>query len=315
VPERAALDTVQRLVDEVRADDGVASASAPFYDESGTVAVVQVVPTTGPRAEATAELVHRLRQDLVPETVAGTGVTASIGGVTAATVDFADYNADRLPWFLAVVLGLSFLLLLAVFRGVLVAVKAVVVNLLSLGAAFGAVVAAFQWGWGVNLLGLERSAPVEAWAPMMMIAIVFGLSMDYEVFLISRIKEYYDAGLDNASAVAEGLARTARVITAAAAIMVCVFGSFVLGTSRELQLFGFGLAVAVLVDATLVRMVLVPATMELLGDRNWWLPRWLDRLLPVVHVEATPDGEAAAPAPTDVVPPEPGARTDTEPVR
>lgn len=319
LPERAGQNTVQRLVDEVRADDGVASASAPFYDTSGTVAVVQVVPTTGPRAEATTDLVHRLRQDVVPETLAGTGVTASIGGVTAATVDFADYNADRLPWFLAVVLGLSFLLLMAVFRGVLVAVKAVVVNLLSLGAAFGAVVAAFQWGWGVNLLGLERSAPVEAWAPMMMIAIVFGLSMDYEVFLISRIKEYYDAGLDNASAVAEGLARTARVITAAAAIMVCVFGSFVLGTSRELQLFGFGLAVAVLVDATLVRMVLVPATMELLGDRNWWLPDWLSSRLPRMTVEPVPPGGMAGAGTTVSTAREEGAadhaRSVSEPAR
>ena len=289
VPEEAPDGTVRRLLDEVRAEEGVDSTSPAFFDESKTVAVVQLVPTTGPRAEETTELVHRLREEVVPGAVAGTGVEVSIGGMTAATVDFADYNVDRLPVFLAVVLGLSFLLLVAVFRGLLVAVKAVVVNLLSLGAAFGTVVAVFQWGWGVDLLGLEASGPVEAWAPMMIVAIVFGLSMDYEVFLLSRIREYYDAGLDNSSAVTEGLARTGRVITAAAAVMVCVFGSFVLGTSRELQLFGFGLATAVLVDATLVRMVLVPATMELLGDRNWWLPRWLSSRLPRVTVEPVPE--------------------------
>jgi putative drug exporter of the RND superfamily len=303
VPATAPAGAVRQLVAEVGAEEGVASTSPAFFDESGTVAVVQVVPTTGPRAEETTELVHRLREDVVPAAVAGSGVDVSIGGMTAATVDFADYNAHRLPLFLAVVLGLSFLLLAAVFRGLLVAVKAVVVNLLSLGAAFGAVVAVFQWGWGVDLLRLEASGPVEAWAPMMMVAIVFGLSMDYEVFLLSRIKEYYDAGLDNASAVAEGLARTARVITAAAAIMVCVFGSFVLGTSRELQLFGFGLATAVLVDATLVRMVLVPATMELLGDRNWWLPDWLSSRLPRVTVEPMPgDGLPGAGAAVAVAP-------------
>jgi putative drug exporter of the RND superfamily len=248
------------------------------------------VPTTGPRDEATTDLVHRLRDEVIPAAVSGAGAEVAVGGTTAAAVDFADYNVERLPVFLAVILGLALLLLMAVFRGFFVALKAVGVNLLSIGASFGAVVAVFQWGWGVELLNLGDSAPVEAWAPMMLIAIVFGLSMDYEVFLLSRIKEEYDYTGDNASAVSEGLARTARVITAAAAIMVCVFGSFVLGDSRELQLFGFGLAAAVLIDATLVRMVLVPSLMELLGDRNWWLPNWLDRRLPHLTIE----GPAAA---------------------
>jgi putative drug exporter of the RND superfamily len=286
----------ERLADALRVDPGVAAVSAP--DGGGDVRVLQVVPTTGPQDEATTALVHRLRDDVVPA-AAGSGVDVAIGGTTAGAVDFADYTASRLPMFLAVVLGLTFLLLTAVFRGLLVSVKAVAVNLLSLGAAFGAVVATFQWGWGVDLLGLHAPAPVEAWVPMMLIAIVFGLSMDYEVFLLSRVKEEYDATGDNAAAVAGGLARTARVITAAAAIMVCVFGSFVLGSSRELQLFGFGLAVAVLLDATVVRLVLVPATMELLGDRNWWLPSWLDRRLPHVTVEPVPrrdDALVGAPA-------------------
>lgn len=279
------------LAEAVAADPGVASVSPPVVSEDGGTAVLQVVPDSAPRDEATTDLVHRLRDDVVPATVGESGVEVAIGGAQPAAVDFADYTAQRLPLFLAVVLGLSFLLLTAVFRGVLVALKAVVVNLLSIGAAFGVLVAVFQWGWAADLLGIEGEAPIEAWVPMMLIAIVFGLSMDYEVFLLSRIREEYDRTGDNASAVATGLARTARVITAAAAIMVCVFGSFVLGSARELQLFGFGLAVAVLIDATLVRLVLVPAAMELLGKANWWLPRWLDRSLPHVTVE----GPAARP--------------------
>jgi putative drug exporter of the RND superfamily len=281
---------VESLQERVANDSGVARVSPPVFAESGDVAVMQVVPTTGPRDEATTDLVHRLRDEVIPAAVSGAGAEVAVGGTTAAAVDFADYNVERLPVFLAVILGLALLLLMAVFRGFFVALKAVGVNLLSIGASFGAVVAVFQWGWGVELLNLGDSAPVEAWAPMMLIAIVFGLSMDYEVFLLSRIKEEYDYTGDNASAVSEGLARTARVITAAAAIMVCVFGSFVLGDSRELQLFGFGLAAAVLIDATLVRMVLVPSLMELLGDRNWWLPNWLDRRLPHLTIE----GPAAA---------------------
>jgi RND superfamily putative drug exporter len=194
-----------------------------------------------------------------------------------------------LPVVIAIVLALSFLLLMVVFRSLLVPLKAVIMNLLSVGVAYGLMVVVFQWGWGGSLIGLDKSGPVEAWVPLMMFAVVFGLSMDYEVFLLSRIKEEYDKTGDNASAVARGLAATARVITAAAAIMVCVFGAFMLGPDRSLKMFGFGLAVAVLVDATLVRLVLVPATMELLGDRNWWIPRWLDRILPRIHIEAHED--------------------------
>ena len=283
--EAADADVTDRLAREIRGTEGVADVGRPVHAQNGGVAVLQVMPDTGPRAEETTELVHRLRRDVIPAATAVTSAEVAVGGTTAAAVDFADYTGDRLPWFLAVILGLAFVLLTVVFRGVVVAAKAVLVNLVSIGAAFGAVVAVFQWGWGVDLLNLGASAPVEAWAPMMLIAIVFGLSMDYEVFLLSRIKEHFDRSGDNSSAVAEGLARTARVITAAATIMVCVFGSFVLGSSRELQLFGFGLAFAVLIDATVVRMVLVPATMELLGDRNWWLPGWLARILPTVTVE------------------------------
>ena len=182
---------------------------------------------------------------------------------------------------------LSFLILMLVFRSVLVPLKAVVMNLLSVGAAYGVIVAIFQWGWGRELIGVGKAGPVEAWAPMFLFAIVFGLSMDYEVFLLSRMKEEFDRTGDNTTAVADGLAVTARVITAAALIMVCVFAAFVLGYDRQLKLFGLGMAVAVFVDATVVRMVLVPATMELLGARNWWLPKWIDRWLPHVNVEGS----------------------------
>ena len=190
-----------------------------------------------------------------------------------------------MPLLIGVVLLLSFILLMAVFRSILVPLKAVVMNLLSIGAAYGIIVAIFQWGWLKDLVGLDRAGPIDAWIPMFLFAIVFGLSMDYEVFLLSRIKEEYDRTRDNAAAVADGLASTARVITAAATIMFCVFGAFALGDDRSLKLFGLGLAIAVLIDATIVRMVLVPATMELLGDRNWWIPRWLDRILPQIQVE------------------------------
>jgi len=271
----------------LRATKGVAFVTPPQSNAAGTVAIMEVFPTSSPQDDATANLVSRMRDDVIPQTVAGTDVDVKVGGVTAAGDDYAAYTAERLPLFIGAVLTLSFLLLMLVFRSVLVPLKAVVMNLLSIGAAYGVVVAVFQWGWASELLGVGKPGPVEAWAPMFLFAVVFGLSMDYEVFLLSRIREEYDRTGDNATAVADGLAVTARVITAAAAIMVCVFGAFVFGDERGLRLFGLGLAVAVLVDATIVRLVLVPATMELLGDRNWWLPRWLDRVLPRVHVDGT----------------------------
>ena len=200
-------------------------------------------------------------------------------------------SSERLPYFFAAVLGLSFLLLMVVFRSLLVPLKAVIMNLLSIGAAYGIVVAVFQWGWGGGLLDIE-GAPIEPFVPMMLFAIVFGLSMDYEVFLLSRVREEWDRTGDSRASVADGLASTARVITAAAAIMVVVFGSFIGESDRVVKLFGLGLAMAVLIDATIVRLLLVPATMELLGDRNWWIPRWLDRILPRVHIEAPPDLDA-----------------------
>ena len=241
----------------------------------------QVFPFSSPQDKATTDLVNRLRSTDIP----ASGLDVRVGGFTAASIDFAAYLGQRLALLIGAVLILSFILLLVVFRSILVPLKAVIMNLLSVGAAYGVIVAIFQWGWLKDFFEIGRPGPVEAWAPMMLFAITFGLSMDYEVFLLSRMKEEFDRTGDNAAAVADGLAVTARVITAAALIMVCVFSAFVLGDSRELKVFGLGLAAAVLVDATVVRMVLVPATMEILGDRNWWLPKALDRVLPHVHVE------------------------------
>jgi putative drug exporter of the RND superfamily len=297
------LRVLANLSAELNQTEGVAFATEPIPNESGDAAIIQVQPTTSPQDKETAHLVNRLRDDVIPQAVAGSTADVKVGGATAAVVDFSRYTSDRLPWFIAAVLVLSFLLLMVVFRSLLVPLKAVIMNLLSVGAAYGILVAVFQWGWGDNLLGVGREGPIEAWIPMMLFAVIFGLSMDYEVFLLSRIREEYDRTHDNAEAVANGLAATARVITAAAAIMFFVFFSFVLGDDRSLKMFGFGLAMAVLIDATIVRLVLVPATMELLGVRNWWLPRWLDRILPVVHVEA--DEEVVAGTAPELRRPEP----------
>ena len=267
---------------------GVAQASPVIPSADGKTAIIQVIPTTSPQSARTVALIKHLRADVIPAAVRGTAATVEIGGITASGVDVSDALAARLPLFIGAVLAFSFILLLVVFRSVLVPLKAVVMNLLSIAAAYGVVVAIFQWGWFAGPLGLQGTGPIEPFLPMMLFAIVFGLSMDYEVFLLSRVREEYDRTGDNGLAVADGLAATARVITAAAAIMICVFASFVLGDLRLVKLFGLGLAVAILIDATLVRIVLVPATMELLGDRNWWFPRWLE-WIPKVHVEAYPD--------------------------
>ncbi len=285
VPAGTDPAVLQGVSDALAADPGVARVSPANTNDAGDAVLWQVVPTTAPQDEATTSLVNRLRDDVLPAATSGTGLDPAVTGSVAVNVDFTDYLSARLPWFFAAVLGLSFLLLMTVFRSVLVPLKAVVMNLLSISAAYGIVIAVFQWGWGGGLLGIE-GAPIEPFVPMMLFAIVFGLSMDYEVFLLSRIREEWTRTGDSRTSVADGLAATARVITAAAAIMVLVFGSFLGESDRVVKLFGLGLAMAVLIDATVVRMLLVPATMELLGDRNWWLPRWLGRVLPKVHIEA-----------------------------
>jgi RND superfamily putative drug exporter len=291
--------TVQELSAAIGATEGVALASPAFPDDPAapTAAIIRVIPTTAPQDAATVELVDRLRTDTVPSVVDGTGVEAFVSGSTAASIDFTDYLQGRIVLFIGVVLALSFILLMLVFRSVLVPLKAVFMNLISIAAAYGVVVAIFQWGWMNGIFGVEP-APIEPFVPMMMFAIVFGLSMDYEVFLLSRVKEEWERTGDPVNSVADGLAATARVITAAAAIMIVVFGSFLLEEDRVIKLFGLGLAVAVFLDATLVRMLLVPATMELLGARNWWLPKWLDRILPKIDVEGH-HAELDEPLPTD----------------
>ncbi len=274
--------TLQAFATTIAGVDGVALAPPPqVAPMTPELALIQVFPAETPQSAATERLVKELRSDVIP----ASGLDAKIGGWTASGIDFSDYLGRRLPLLIGAVLILSFILLMAVFRSLLVPIKAVILNLLSIGAAYGGLVAIFQWGWGKSLIGVDTTGPIEPWIPMMMFAIVFGLSMDYEVFLLSRMKEHYDKTRDNAVAVADGLAATARVITAAALIMVCVFLSFVIGDDRSLKMFGMGLAIAVAVDATVVRMLLVPATMELLGDRNWWIPKWLDRILPNIDVE------------------------------
>jgi len=277
---------VDQLDARIRATPGVAYATPSQFDASGTAAVIVAYPTTAPQAAQTEMLVHHLRDEVIPAATGTTGVQAYVGGETAGSVDAATYLSARLPWVIGAVLLLSFLLLMAVFRSLAIPVKAVVVNLLSVAASYGVIVAVFQWGWLGGFFGIGSTGPIDPWIPLMMFTILFGLSMDYEVFLLSRIREEWRLTGDNSSAVADGLAKTARVITAAAAIMIFVFGSFVFGDPLHvLKVFGLGLASAILIDATLVRMVLVPSVMELLGDANWWMPRWLDRIVPTLGVE------------------------------
>ena len=283
------LQVLAGLTETLAATDGVADVVGPIPNTpqdpaAAQAAIIQLTPTTGPQDAATADLVNSLRDDVVPAATEGTGVVVNVSGAVAANIDFSSYLAKRIPIFFIAVLSLSFLLLMMVFRSVLVPLKAVIMNMLSIGGAYGIVVAVFGWGWGASLFN-TAGGPIEPFLPMMMFAIVFGLSMDYEVFLLSRVKEEFDRTGDPKGSVADGLAATARVITAAAAIMIVVFAGFVLEDNRIIKMFGLGLASAVFLDATFVRMLLVPATMELLGARNWWLPRWLDRILPTLNVE------------------------------
>ncbi len=281
-PDAADLNALARRLESTA---GVDSVTEPEILGDSDLALINVFPTTAPQDEETTDLVHRLRNEAIPPVESETGMDVLTTGEPPSVVDFADYIGGRLPIFIGAVLALSFLLLLVVFHSVVVPLKAVLMNLLSIGAAFGAMIAVFQWGWFDFIIGQGKEGPIESWAPMMLFAIVFGLSMDYEVFLLTRVREEYDKTGDNARAVADGLAATGRVITAAAAIMVCVFGSFVLGEQRDIKLFGFGLAFAVFIDATIVRLVLVPSAMELMGKANWWAPGWLVRYLPTIRVD------------------------------
>jgi RND superfamily putative drug exporter len=264
----------------VAADPDVLAVTEPAVSADGGTVVITAIPRSAPGSRATGELVRRLRDTAMPPIERETGASVLVSGPTALFVDLRDLVVGRLPLLIAVVIALSFVLLLVMFRSILVPVKAAILNVLSICAAYGAVVAVFQWGWGARLLGLEGTVEIISFVPMVMFAILFGLSMDYEVFLLSRIREEYLVDRDTIESVVAGIRSTARVITSAALVMIAVFLAFVLNESTVVKMIGFGLAVAVLVDATVVRIVLVPATMVLLGHANWWLPRWLDRLLP-----------------------------------
>jgi putative drug exporter of the RND superfamily len=280
------------FADRLRSDPGVAFVPPPVINPEGDAAIVNVIPTGSPQDAETEDLVNHLRDDVVPEELGGTGITAEVGGVTAALEDQSDYITGRMPVFIAGVVGLSFLLLLVAFHSPLISLKAGVMNLLSVGAAYGVMTLVAKGGPVAELIGIDHEVPVAPFMPVMMFAILFGLSMDYEVFLISRIREEYLKDGNTSRAVADGLAKTARVITAAAAIMVVVFLAFVTAPDTFLKLFGIGLATAVFLDATVVRMVLVPAVMQLLGSRNWWIPDWLERILPRLDVERVAVGTA-----------------------
>jgi uncharacterized membrane protein YdfJ with MMPL/SSD domain len=269
---------IRPVVDAVRKTPGVASVTPARTSQDGAAAMFIAYPSTGAQDAATPELVHRLRDQVIPR--AAGDLQVHVGGPNAGTIDFADSVDSRLPWLIAVVVGMSLVMLLVLVRSVAIAIKAAVMNMLSIAAAYGVVTAVVQWGWLGHQLGFPTAMPVTAWVPLFMFPILFGLSTDYEVFLVSRIREEFDAGAETRLAVTRGLARTARVITAAAAIMITVFSTTLLGGDVAVKQIGLGLGVAVLIDATLVRMVLVPAVMELLGAVNWWLPRPLARLLP-----------------------------------
>jgi RND superfamily putative drug exporter len=275
---------VEELRGAIAATPGVASVAPAKINPTGNVATITVYPSSSPQALATTELVSHLRKKIVPPIAASTGLTVYVGGVTAGGVDFATTLSRKLPLFIGVVVLLSALLLLIVFRSLVIPLQAAVMNLLSIGASLGVIVMIFQWGWLGKLTGIQPG-PIEAFIPVLLFAIVFGLSMDYEVFLVSRMHERWTQTQDHSRSVAEGLGLTGRVITAAAAIMVCVFLSFVSGEGRVIQQFGLSLASAVFLDALVVRCLLLPATLFLIGKATWWLPEWLSRVLPRVNIE------------------------------
>jgi RND superfamily putative drug exporter len=293
----------------------VAAVTEPSFDEKGTVSVFTVISKSEPWADETVDLVEDLRGTVIPKALKGTGTHSYVGGQTAGYIDLATQIGDKLPLMIAIVVALSFLVLLIAFRSLLVPIKAAAMNLLSVAAAYGVVTAVFQLGWGSSLIGLDHPIPIVSFVPLLMFAILFGLSMDYEVFLLTQMREHFTKYGDERRAVVEGLANTGRVITSAAAIMVCVFTSFVLNGDPVVKEFGVGLAVAIAIDSTIVRCLLVPAVMVLLGKRAWWLPGWMERLVPHISIEgeeyfAARDAELAAVAKAPPAPPQPARQPD-----
>jgi putative drug exporter of the RND superfamily len=277
------LEQVSRDLGKVR---GVGFAAPAFPNESGDTAIIAAIPTTGPSDKATEDTLHRVR-DANKAIERATGVKLLVTGTTATNIDLSDRLTGALPKFIGIVIGLTFLLLLIVFRSVLIPVKAAIAILISILASLGVVVAVFQWGWGASLIGVPEKMPLIAFLPVLMFAILFGLSMDYEVFILSRIREEHSKGLSNTESVLHGISATARIITAAALIMISVFGAFILNVEPTTKMFGVGLSVAVFIDATVVRMIMVPAAMVLMRQRTWWLPGWLNRIVPDVDIEGS----------------------------
>ena len=310
-----------KLQNRIKRAGNTKTVSAAKVDSSGRAAVFTVTPNSAPSAEATRDLVVHLRDDVIPQALEGTQVEAYVGGTTAGYVDLADRISDKLVSVIAIVVALSFLLLTVAFRSILVPVTAAAMNMLSVAASYGVLTAVFEKGWGNELIGLAHPVPIVSYVPLLMFAILFGLSMDYQVFLVSRIGELYKQGRDNLHAVVDGLATSAKVITSAALIMVSVFTSFVLNGDPTVKQFGLGMAVAVAIDATIVRCLLVPAVMVAIGDANWWFPRWLQRIVPRIGLEteeslppvaaSAPEAEPAADAEETV----PGREKDSEPAR
>jgi putative drug exporter of the RND superfamily len=299
VPQGTDPATLQSLSDSVAATPGVAAVAPATLNPDGDTAVITVVPTTGPQAPETEDLVTTLRDDVLPQATSGTPVIVHVGGVTATSIDSTDNISKRLPLLIGGVVLLSMLLLVASFRSIVVAVKAAVMNLLSVAAAYGVVALVLQGGWAGQLIGIDTPTPLPAFVPVLMFAVLFGLSMDYEVFLVSRMREGWLRTRDNEQAILGGLAGTGRVITAAAAIMVAVFAAFIPSPDVILKVIGVGMAAAIFIDATVVRMLLVPAVMYMLGRANWWMPAWLDRRLPQLHVEGHPEDHLPEPAPAN----------------
>jgi len=297
-----AKQVLPKLEKAVGGAPDVAAVTEPTLDKAGTAAVFTVLSKSEPWADETVDLVEDLREEAIPRALQGTKASSFVGGQTAGYIDLASQISDKLPLMIAIVVALSFIVLLVAFRSLLVPVKAAAMNLLSVAAAYGVVTAVFQLGWGSSLIGLDHAIPIVSFVPLLMFAILFGLSMDYEVFLLTQMREHYEEYGDERRAVVEGLANTGRVITSAAAIMVCVFTSFVLSGNPVVKEFGVGLAIAIAIDSTLVRCLLVPAVMVLLGKRAWWLPGWMERIIPHVSIEgeeyfAKKDAEAKADVP------------------
>jgi putative drug exporter of the RND superfamily len=306
LPSQNQAATEQAVSAAVAKTPGVVAVTPSRTSPSGNVAVFEAYPSSAPQAQATTDLVNHLRSDVAPPIEQQKGAKVLVGGFTAGSIDFSHVLSNKLPLFIGIVVVLSALLLFVIFRSIVIPIQAALMNLLSIGGALGVTVLVFQHGWFASVIGIEKG-PIEPWIPVLMFAVVFGLSMDYEVFLISRIREQWIRGSDASEAVADGIAFTGRVITAAAAIMICVFLSFMFGDQRVLKEFGFGLAVAVLLDALVVRCVLLPAVLELLGERTWWLPQWLDDRLPHINIEgSSARGE-------QILPPEPEEPVEREP--